>query len=34
MDITEEIIEEEAMSIKIKITENEKGSDTTDIFYF
>ena len=30
MDITEEIREEEAMSEKIKITENEKGGDTTD----
>ena len=30
MDITEEIIEEEAMSGKLKITENKKGGDTTD----
>ena len=30
MDITEEIREEEAMSGKIKITENTKGGDTTD----
>ena len=30
MDITEEIIEEEAMSGKLKITENTKGGDTTD----
>ena len=30
MDITEEIREEEAMSGKIKITENKKGGDTTD----
>ena len=31
MDITEEIREEEAMSKKLKITENKKGGDTTDI---
>ena len=30
MDIVEEIIEEGAMSRKIKITENTKGGDTTD----
>ena len=30
MDITEEIIEEEAMTEKQKITENTKGGDTTD----
>ena len=30
MDITEEIIEEEAMSGKLKITENTKGGDATD----
>ena len=30
MDITEEIREEEAMSGKLKITENTKGCDTTD----
>ena len=30
MDITKEIIEEEAMSGKLKITENTKGGDTTD----
>ena len=30
MDITEEIREEEAMSGKLKITENTKGGDTTD----
>ena len=30
MDIVEEIIEEEAMSGKLKITENTKGGDTTD----
>ena len=30
MDITEEIIEEEAMSGKLKFTENTKGGDTTD----
>ena len=30
MDISEEIIEEEAMRGKIKITENRKGGDTTD----
>ena len=30
MDIVEEIIEEEAMSRKLKITENTKGGDTTD----
>ena len=30
VDITEEIIEEEAMSGKLKITENTKGGDTTD----
>ena len=30
MDITEEIRKEEAMSGKIKITENKKGGDTTD----
>ena len=30
MDITEEIREEEAMSGKLKITENKKGGDTTD----
>ena len=30
MDITEEIREEEAMSEKLKITENTKGGDTTD----
>ena len=30
MDITEEIIEEEAMSGKLKITENKKGGDTID----
>ena len=30
MDITEEIREEEAMSGKIKITENRKGGDTTE----
>ena len=30
MDITEEIREEEAMSRKLKITENTKGGDTTD----
>ena len=29
MDITEEIREEEAMSGKLKITENKKGGDTT-----
>ena len=31
MDITEEIIEEEAMNGILKITENKKGGDTTDI---
>ena len=30
MDITEEIREEEAMSGKLKITENKKRGDTTD----
>ena len=30
MNIVEEIIEEEAMSGKLKITENKKGGDTTD----
>ena len=30
MDIVEEIIEEEAMIRKLKITENTKGGDTTD----
>ena len=30
MDITEEIREEEAMSGKLKITENKIGGDTTD----
>ena len=30
MDITEDIREEEAMSVNIKITENKKGGDTTD----
>ena len=30
MNITEEIREEEAMSRKLKITENTKGGDTTD----
>ena len=30
MDITEEIREEEAMSGKLKITENKKGGDTID----
>ena len=30
MDIVEEIIEENAMSGKLKITENTKGGDTTD----
>ena len=30
MDIVEENIEEEAMSGKLKITENTKGGDTTD----
>ena len=30
MDITEEIREEEAMSRKLKITENKKGGDATD----
>ena len=30
MDIVEEIIEEEAMSGKLKITENTKGGNTTD----
>ena len=30
IDITEEIREEEAMSGKLKITENKKGGDTTD----
>ena len=30
MDITEEIREEEAMSGKLKITENTKGGNTTD----
>ena len=30
MDITEEIREEEAMSEKLKTTENKKGGDTTD----
>ena len=30
MDIVKEIIEEEAMSGKLKITENKKGGDTTD----
>ena len=30
MDITEEIIEEEAICGKLKITENKKGGDTSD----
>ena len=30
IDITEETREEEAMSGKLKITENKKGGDTTD----
>ena len=30
MDIVEEIIEEEAMSGKLKITEKTEGGDTTD----
>ena len=30
MDITEDIREEEAMSGKLKITENKKGGETTD----
>ena len=30
MDITEEIREEEAMSGKLKITENTKGGDATE----
>ena len=30
MDIVKEIIEEEAMSGKLKITETTKGGDTTD----
>ena len=30
MDIVEEIIEDESMSGKLKITENTKGGDTTD----
>ena len=30
MDITEQIREEEAMSGRLKITENTKGGDTTD----
>ena len=30
MDITERIREEEAMSGKLKITQNKKGGDTTD----
>ena len=30
MDIVEEIIEEEAMGGKLKITENTKGGDTRD----
>ena len=31
MDIVEEITEEEVMSGKLKIIENTKGGDTTDI---
>ena len=30
MDLTEDIIEEEAMNRKLKITENTKEGDTTD----
>ena len=30
MDIVKEIIEEDAMSGKLKITEKKKGGDTTD----
>ena len=32
MDIVEEIIEEEAISGKLKIKENTKGGDTTDTY--